>query len=255
VFCRAMAAALFLGVIALAQDLPSGVEKKTILAGNGQQTYYLYIPEDGGSSAPMPLLVLMHGAGGSGLDQVTAWLPVAERNHVILIAPNIKNSVPDWDQLYDHPEWIQAAIEQVSRAHRVNNRRMYLWGYSAGGMFAFYFAFLESRYFAAAAVHGGVIENFKYQMADFATRKIPFAYYIGTKDQWWSVYQARASRDALTSRAFPVHYVELKGADHNFFKRREEITNDAWNFLQQFSLDAEPRFDALDTMKIKAALK
>ena len=132
---------------------------------------------------------------------------------------------------------------------------MYLWGYSAGGMFSFYLAFLESRYFAAAAVHGGVIENAKYQMADFAVRKVPFAYYIGTKDQWWSVNQTRASRDAMLSRGFTVHYVEMKGADHNFYTRREEITSDAWKFMKQFMLDAEPQFDPLNLAKIKAALK
>lgn len=234
---------------------PPGTEKKSIQSGDRQETYYLYIPDSMKKDDPRPVIVLMHGAGGSGLDQVAAWQPVAERDHIILIAPNIRNSAADWDHLYDHPEWIRDAIDAVASAHPVDKRRIYLWGYSAGGMFTFYFAFLESRYFAAAAVHGGVIENFKYQMADFAARKIPFAYYIGTKDQWWSVDQARATRSALVSRAFPVHYVELKGADHNFFMRHEEITADAWNFMKQYSLDNDPQFEILNPAKIKAALK
>ena len=147
------------------------------------------------------------------------------------------------------------AIDTLSQTYPVDKHRLYLWGYSAGGMFAFYFAFLESRYFAAAAVHGGVIENFKYQMADFAVRKIPLAYYLGTRDQWWTTKQSRASRDALLSRNFEVHYVELAGADHNFFARSAEITADAWEFFKRHPLDNEPRFDPLDLKKIKKALR
>ena len=247
-------AALCLCASGVAQDLPPGIEKKTIQAGGTQQSYFLYVPEHGKKAKPMPLIVLMHGSGGDGLGQVEAWKPLADANNIILIGPNIRNSAADWDELYDHPEWIRGAIDEVGKKHPVDGRRMYLWGYSAGGMFTFYLAFLESRYFAAAAVHGGVIENAKYQMADFAVRKVPFAYYIGTKDQWWSVNQTRASHDAMLSRGFTVHYVELRGADHNFYTHREEITNDAWKFMKQFVLDAEPQFDPLDLAKIKAAL-
>jgi poly(3-hydroxybutyrate) depolymerase len=243
------------GATAVAQELARGVEKKTIGAGVAQQSYYLFVPDHAKKDPPMPLIVLVHGAGGSGLDQLEAWRSLAERHGIILLAPNIRNSAADWDQLYDHPEWIRDAVNEVGRKHPVDGRRMYLWGYSAGCMFSFYFAFLESRYFAAAAVHGGVIENFKFQMADFAVRKVPFAYYIGTKDQWWTVQQTRATRDALTARAFPVHYVELNGADHRFFMRAEEITSDAWKYMKQFALDKEPQFDPLDLEKIKSDLR
>jgi poly(3-hydroxybutyrate) depolymerase len=257
-FLRAVRVAVLVtlaGGLAAGQGLAPGVEKKTIAAGGTQQSYYVFVPDHAKKDPPMPLIVLMHGAGGDGLGQVEAWRSLAEDHHIVLLAPNIRNSAADWDQLYDHPEWIRDAIDEVGRKHPVDGRRMYLWGYSAGCMFSFYFAFLESRYFAAAAVHGGVIENFKFQMADFAVRKVPFAYYIGTKDQWWTVDQTRATRDALATRAFPVHYVELKGADHRFFMRSEEITRDAWTYMKQFALDRDPQFDALDLGKIKSALK
>jgi poly(3-hydroxybutyrate) depolymerase len=243
------------GMVSAAQDLAPGVEKRTIAAGGTQQSYYLYVPDHAKKDPPMPLIVLVHGAGGDGLGQVEAWRSLAERHRIILLAPNIRNSAADWDQLYYHPEWIRDAINEVGRKHSVDGRRMYLWGYSAGCMFSFYLVFLESRYFAAAAVHGGVVENFKFQMADFAARKVPIAYYIGTRDQWWTVQQSRATRDALTARSFPVHYVELNGADHSFFARSEEITSDAWKYMKQFALDKDPQFDRLDLGKIKSALQ
>ena len=218
-------------------------------------SFHYFVPEREENAPPMALLVLMHGAGGDGMGQIRAWLPVARANKCILLAPDLDNSPQAWDALYAHPEWIRAAIDTLGQSYPVDQHRLYLWGYSAGGMFTFYFAFIESRYFAAAAVHGGVIENFKYRMADLTVRKIPSAYYIGTRDQWWTTRQARASRDALLLRGFAVHYVELKDADHNFFARSDEITADVWEFLRQYRLDGEARFDPLDREKIKKALR
>ena len=236
-------------------SMPEVLKSGQIRVGGEAHSFDLFVPEREEHAQPMPLLVAVHGAGGDGLSQIRAWLPVARANRCVLLAPNIDDSPEAWDRLYDHPEWIRDAIDALSQSYPIDRHRLYLWGYSAGGMFAFYFGFVESRYFAAAAVHGGVIENFKYQMADFAVRKIPFAYYIGTRDQWWSTKQARASRDALVARGFDVHYVELKGGDHNFFARSGEITTDAWAFLEQHPLEGEPSFDALDLGKIKKALR
>ena len=248
-------AALCLCVSLHAQNLPPGIEKKTFGSGSTQQSYFLYVPEHGKKAKPMPVIVVMHGSGGDGLGQVAAWKPLAEANNIILVGPNITNSAAAWDELYEHPEWIRDVIDEIGKKHPVDGRRMYLFGYSAGGMFTFYLGLMESRYFAAAAVHGGVIEDHKYAIADLAARKIPFAYYIGTKDHWWTVDKTRATRDALTSRGFTVHYLELKGADHNFYARYEEITSDAWKFMKQYGLDAGPQFDPLDQAKIKAIYK
>ena len=243
------------GAGAASSALAPGIEQKEIVRGGERHSYYLFVPPRAPRTSPLPLLVVMHGAGGNGLDQISAWRAVADQYQFMLLGPNIANSPAAWDDLYDHPEWIRDAIGETSAEHPVDGRRMYLWGYSAGGMFSFYFAFLESRYFAAAAVHGGVIENFKYQMADFAARKLPIAYYIGTRDQWWPVEKTRASRDALLARGFPLHYVELAGADHNFFASAGPITSDAWKFMSRHALDADPRFDPLDLKRIKSALR
>lgn len=218
-------------------------------------SFDFFIPERAADAGSMPLVVILHGAGGNGAGQVKAWLPAARANHFILLAPNIDNSSQAWDALYNQPEWIHDAIDTLAQSYPVDMHRLYLWGYSAGGMFTFYLAFLESRYFAAAAIHGGIIEDEKYNLADLAVRKIPIAYYIGTRDQWWSIKQTRATRDALLSRGFEVHYKELDGADHNFFDRSNEITTDAWVFFKNHRLADEPVFDPLDQKKINAALR
>jgi poly(3-hydroxybutyrate) depolymerase len=229
--------------------------QKWIHAAHETNKCFIYIPAGVPKDKPLPLMVVVHPAGGEATGQIAAWRTVADTNQVILLAPAIGALSADWDQLYDHPEWIRAAIDETKKEHSVDGRRMYLWGDSAGGMFGFYLAFVESNYFAAAAVHGAVIRNFKFQIADFAARKIPIAYYIGTRDGWWTLQQSRSVRDALTTRGFPLHYVELNGADHNFFGHLDGVTGDAWEFLSQHALEADPRFDPIDLSKIKHALK
>jgi poly(3-hydroxybutyrate) depolymerase len=243
------------GAHAQGAQAPEVLSTAVFHLGGTDRSCVLFVPQQEADAPPMPLLVALHGAGGSGADQIRAWLPVARANKIIVLAPNIDNSPAAWDTLYDHPEWIHEAIDALGQSYPVDKHRLYLWGYSAGGMFSLYFAFLESRYFAAVAMHGGIIENAKYQMADFAQRKIPVAYYIGTRDQWWSTKQTRASRDAMLSRGFEVHYVELKGADHNFFANSAEITSDAWEFFKAHPLADDPVFDPIDHAKIKKSLR
>ncbi len=250
-----LAAVLAANLHAQDSTTPELIRGGVIQVDGKPHSFDLFIPGSDTHAPPMPLLVALHGAGGNGRGQINAWLSVARANKFIVLAPNIDNSPQAWDTLYAHPEWICGAIDALAKSYPIDRHRLYLWGYSAGGMFMFYFSFLESRYFAAAAVHGGVIEDNKYEIADLATRKIPIAYYIGTRDQWWSTKQTRATRDALLLRGFEVHYVELKGEDHNFFTNSGEITEDAWQFFKQHRLPDGPIFDPLDREKIKNALR
>lgn len=232
---------------------PEGVQVKYIHAGKLTHGFALFIPPKAEKESPLPLIVAIHAANGAGIDQIGGWGEFADANNIMLLCPDIGPFSYDWDQLYDHPEWLRSAVDELRKLHPIDGRRMYLFGDSAGGMFAFYFAFVESNYFAAAAVHGAVIKNFKFDVTDLATRKIPIAYYIGTRDGWWTLAQSRSVRDAITTRGFPLHYVELKGADHNFFAHKADVIGDAWEFMSQYSLESEPKFESLDLAKIKKA--
>lgn len=254
-FAAAVAAILCLQAVFAQEQLPEGVKKKFFRSGHETQSCYIYVPPKAPKDTPLPLMVLVPPAGLTGMNEIAGWNKILEASPMVTVGINVGQLSADWNQLYDRPEWIHDAVEEAKKIHPVDGRHMYLWGDSSGAAFAFYFAFLESQYFAAAAVYGGVIQNFRFGIADLAARKIPIAYFIGTRDGWWTLEQTRSVRDALTTRGFPVHYVELKGADHNFFGHMEEVTNDAWEFLSQQSLDAEPKFAPIDREKVKRALK
>jgi hypothetical protein len=47
------------------------------------------------------------------------------------------------------------------------------------------------------------------------------------------VVEVRATRDLLEKSGFPVHYVEIKGHDHNFYAVSGRVSQDAWKFLSE----------------------
>ena len=121
---------------------------------------------------------------------------------------------------------------------------MYLFGHSAGAVFALQMAALESEYFAAAVAYAGSLQAKYFNLFDYANRKIPYLFIIGTKDAFFPLADVQATRDALKSRSFPVEYVEMSGQTHNYVRSAKEINGKAWEFLLKNPLPADPRYTA-----------
>jgi fermentation-respiration switch protein FrsA (DUF1100 family) len=101
---------------------------------------------------------------------------------------------------------------------------------------------IESEYFAAAGAHAGALRSGDAPLLDAATRKIPLAIWIGTKDQLVPLQMARDTRDVLRERGFPIALTELKGHTHSYAERGEDVTAQAWQFLKKASLPSDPRY-------------
>lgn len=110
----------------------------------------LYVPSSGGAQR-LPLLVFLHGLGGSGagLREQLRLAELADRRGFVLLAPegpldfagrrywNATDSCCDFDRKgLDHVGELRGWIEQAIRHPRVDARRVYLIGYSNGGFFA-----------------------------------------------------------------------------------------------------------------------
>jgi hypothetical protein len=105
-----------------------------------------------------------------------------------------------------------------------------------GGYLGYDAAMLQSTYFAAAAIHGMGISEDYYWIVGKAERKTPVAIYIGDSEQPDLYDKARKTRDLLRQEKFPVHYVELRDHDHNYYALSDRINEDAWNFLKDKTL-------------------
>jgi poly(3-hydroxybutyrate) depolymerase len=212
------------------------VEKQTINSLGAERTYYTFVPEK--MTGPAPVLLLLHGSGRDGMSQINEWKDLAEKEGIILVAPDSANS-REWSLNTDGPEFLHDIVEAVRAKHPVDSSRLYIFGHSAGAVFALYMGVMESRYFAAAGVHAGAIGEDFYPYLDLAKRKIPITIWVGTEDPYFKLPMVKATQAELNKHGFDAKVFEMKGHDHNYYAVSKELNPKIWEFFKSNKLDAE----------------
>jgi poly(3-hydroxybutyrate) depolymerase len=211
-------------------------EKQTITSLGAERTYYTLVPEK--LAAPAPLLLLLHGSGRDGMSQIDEWKTLAEKEGIILIAPDSANS-REWSMNTDGPEFLHDVVEAVRAKHAVDGTRLYIFGHSAGAVFALYMGVMESQYFAAAGVHAGAIGEDFYPSLDLAQRKIPITIWVGTEDPYFKLPLVKATQAELNKHGFDAKVVEIKGHDHNYYAVSKDLNPKIWEFFRSNKLDGD----------------
>lgn len=218
------------------------VVKERIRSQSKERTYYLFVPDKISPATPVPLVVLLHGTGRNGLSLIEKWKELAKKEEIIIVGPDAL-TLQGWKIPEDGPDFIHELIEALKTRYPINARRVYLFGHSAGGGQALYLSLLESEYFAATAVHAGVLGKDDGPYIARARRKIPIAIFVGTNDQVFPLSVVRATRDALNTSGFKAELTEIKGHTHWYYERAEEINRSAWDFLKGYELNGEPKYE------------
>ena len=211
-------------------------EKQAINSLGAERTYYTFVPEK--LTAPAPLLLLLHGSGRDGMSQIDEWKNLAEKEGIILVAPDSANS-REWSMNTDGPEFLHDVVEAVRAKHSVDGTRLYIFGHSAGAVFALYMGVMESRYFAATGVHAGAMGEDFYSYLDLAQRKIPITIWVGTEDPYFKLPLVKATQAELNKHGFDARVVEMKGHDHNYYAVSKDLNPKIWDFLRSTKLDKE----------------
>jgi tetratricopeptide (TPR) repeat protein len=190
----------------------------------------------------VPLVLLFHGSNRNGLTQAEKWKDLAEREGLIIAAPDSLES-SSWRIPHDGPAFLRDLVDLIKGKRSINPRQVYLFGHSGGAKFAILMALYESEYFAASAVHAGSLDASAQALPDQAKRKIPIQLQVGSRDHLFPVSTVRATRDVLVSHGFQVELIEIPGHDHWYYDRAPKINDDAWTFLKAHTLPKEPRFE------------
>ncbi len=147
----AMPARPALAPIARAAELTAGVS-----------AVYVHAPRDLPGSAPLQVLVVLHGFGGNGEQFASNFVTYAERNQWLLVAPTI--TYGDWTDpsqvAREDPRLIRWLAEYVDHLPEYVGLpvkpRVLLLGHSRGAQLAHRFAFFEpQRVLAVAALAAG----------------------------------------------------------------------------------------------------
>lgn len=231
------AAFFFIGV-ALSVAAAQQPATRAIEFEGHKREYRLLIPAQA-TTAPVPLIVLLHGRGGNGQRPLSAWQDLARKEGIALAAPNSLRE--GWALLQgDGPEFFYALVEAVKKEASIDSRRVYLFGHSSGGHQALALGPLESEYFAAVAVHAGALNPSEKLFLQQARRKIPVGMWHGKADDIVPVEMGRDTRDLFKAMDFPIAFNEIQSHTHDYFSRSSRINAEVWAFLKMYRLEVDP---------------
>lgn len=158
---------------------PRGSYTEWLTHSPGSRPLVVHVPEGLGDATPRPLVVVLHGAGGSArqMEADTGFSRLADREGFVALYP-LGVSVPGlelhgfsggpfrhWnagfccgrakDQGVDDEGFVLRSIERVREKLAIDGRRIFLVGYSNGAMLAHKLAARAPELFAAVAPYAG----------------------------------------------------------------------------------------------------
>ena len=213
------------------------ITKELLTSGGKARAYYLYVPST--VKAPAPLIIMLHGSNRTGVTLVEKWKDFAKKEGIIIAGPDATD-LRGWGWPQDGPDFLHDLVEALKSKYPVNARRVYLFGHSAGAIFALQMSLMESQYFAATAIHAGALPRDDLNLMDLAKRKIPISIQVGDSDEYFPVKIVRATRDALKDKGFTVDLIEIPNHDHWYYDQASKFNQTAWDFLKKYELDADP---------------
>ena len=174
--CGALALTLLLTACGDDGDAPATAAETTtdgvVETDDGDRDYRIHVPASVGD-APVPLLVAMHGGGGSasqfagenGLEALAD-----EEGFVVVHPEGISQRIErlhTWnagnccgaaaEQDVDDVAFIRAVVDEVAAAHPIDPDRIFAIGHSNGGMMAYRLACEAADVFAAVGLQAGAL--------------------------------------------------------------------------------------------------
>jgi poly(hydroxyalkanoate) depolymerase family esterase len=165
-------------VARIKRSLPAAASSGRFVAGlSSGLRYRIFLPANLQRSAPLPLLVMLHGCGqdAQALAASTRMNRIASRERFVVLYPeqsHLSNLQGCWNWFKTHTGRAQSeadailqAIEQVCRTHAVDPARIALGGLSAGAGMAALLATRHPQHFRAIAMHSGIAPGLAHSSA------------------------------------------------------------------------------------------
>ena len=163
------------------------------------------------------------------------WHQLASQEKFIIIAPeSLSNMI--WDSKVDGPDYLHAVVAEVAKKHPIDQRRVYLFGESTGGVYATAVGLFDSQYWAATAVHDAKLDASNYSLFKYAQRKEPFALWLGDRDPNLKVDEAQNEKEAFTAAGFPFLLKVMVFSNGEYGGNYDQVNEGAWKFFQQYQL-------------------
>jgi predicted esterase len=110
---------------------------------------WLSVPKGYDPHRPAPLLVALHGMGGTGEAALAAWREAAERIGMLVLAPSEAGANEGYSFSARERDSVLAALRWTRRRFNVDENRIHLTGFSRGGHLAWDLALRHPDLFAS----------------------------------------------------------------------------------------------------------
>jgi polyhydroxybutyrate depolymerase len=174
-----------------------------------QREYHLIVPSSYDGETAVPLVIALHGAGGSGQSfmENSSYKDLAEEaGYVIVFPEGVQNSWGYLDRrdlaandLYTN-DWsfVDTLIDQISAEYNIDSERVYIIGFSNGGLLAMRIMCEYSSRLAGVAVIAAILNHFLAQQC-LTADPVPLMLVLGTKDELfpWSGVTSRRQSNRL----------------------------------------------------------
>ncbi|WP_439686717.1 Esterase [Cupriavidus oxalaticus] len=186
--------------------LPAGRHGLGIVA---ERDAVLFVPEGLDAGAPVPLLVMFHGAGGHAEKVLPHVEPHAQRHGFLVLAP--QSLYPTWDIVIggNGPDLqrLHLALAAVTSRYRIDRERVGFAGFSDGASYALSIGITNGDIAShVLAFSGGFMSVFMQEGAP----KVFVAH--GRHDEQLPIATSgRANAAKLSAAGYAVEYVEFDG--------------------------------------------
>ena len=172
---------------------------------------------------PVPLVVLFHGRDRSGLSMIEMWYETARNNGFALLAPTSPSG--NWPYEAPSPYVLEKMIDQLHEKHQIDREQVYLFGHSAGAVYAHALINKTKGPWRAAALHGGFLP---------ATHLIapqepkPYRAYVGQHESAFEMDDIRATGEEMAGRGVANDLIIIPQHTHWFYDIGDQIAADSW---------------------------
>ncbi|MFN7923200.1 MAG: 5'-nucleotidase C-terminal domain-containing protein [Bryobacteraceae bacterium] len=227
---------VFATALAAGQDLRLSYHSTV---DNSDQPYRLFVPSRYDPQLAWPLVIAMHGTGGSentlfddAIYQVGPLKAAAEKHGAIVASP-LGRGVTEYRGIGEND--VFCVMEDVRKRYRIDEDRIYLTGHSMGGTGAAYLAMHHPDLFAAVAPLAAAY-SFPWIARNAAS--IPFLWIGGAKDSEFYHRGVAAGVERMRKFGAPVEQEVLPGEGHNgAVKDFDHVLE----FLMQHKREPHPR--------------
>ena len=102
----------------------SGLHRELAPVGEKKGEYFAYIPSSYVTDRPWPVVLALHGVGGSGYGQVMTWLKSSAHNdEFIFIAPTYGSGLW-WNE--EAERLVLSVLDKVKQDYHIDTNRIYL---------------------------------------------------------------------------------------------------------------------------------